>query len=229
MIIIQQTTGSSLSDLIVDEVVFQEETALVAVGILTFLYDGADWTLGGNTVDIADYGITYTGTPVANDTITVAYAPSSMNVFQPGKGINMVKLNANFANLQQKTNNNETQINNISSTALKANGSNLTQALVDDFNTSTPNIITGNGNVALSDNSVNFLTLTDNSTIQLPVVPSDSFSHTIVVIVAGSLYSLGLGTVQHLLQNSDVDTTAPYSIMYIYNKIDNAWYYCLTQ
>jgi hypothetical protein len=229
MIVIQQTTGSSLSDLLVDEVVFQTETGLSADAIMQFVYNGAEWELNGDEVTISEYGITYTGTPVSTDAITVAFSPSELYVFQAGKGINMEKLNHNFASLQQQSNSNETEINNISATALKANGSNVSQTMIDDFNKVSANILVGNGNVNLTDNSVNFLTLTGNSDIILPTVPADSFSHTIIVIVAGSLYSLNLGTMAHLLQNSDVDTTTPYSVMYIYNKIDNQWYYCITQ
>lgn len=154
----------------------------------------------------------------------------ALNIFEAGKGINAVKINDNFSQVQNQSNTNETAINNIANTALKADGSNITQTMIDEFNTVTPNIITGSGNVNLTDNSVNFLTLTANSDVILPVItPDDSYSHTIVVVVAGSLFSLSLGTSAHLLQNSDIDTTLPYSVMYVFNKIDNQWYYCLTQ
>jgi hypothetical protein len=230
MIIVSQVVGSGLTDIVVDENQFETQTGASDTLFAVFSYDGADWEYGGNTVTMSDYGITFNGTPTSGDEICVAFDPQGIWRFSPGKGINMVKLNQNFAGLQQKSNTNETKINNIAATALKADGSNVTQTMIDEFNTVTPNIITGSGNVNLTDNSVNFLTLTANSDVILPVItPGDSYSHTIVVVVAGSLFSLSLGTSAHLLQNSDVDTTLPYSVMYVFNKIDNQWYYCLTQ
>lgn len=67
-----QTTGSSLSDIAVNTTTF--ETQITDAGSYAFEYDGANWTYDGNTVTLADYGITYTGTPVADDVITVTYA-----------------------------------------------------------------------------------------------------------------------------------------------------------
>ena len=233
MIIIQQTVGSSLSDLVADEVKFQEETGLTVDAIMSFIYDGADWSLNGSTVALTDYGISFTGTPVATDTITVAYAPSSMYVFQAGKGINSIKLNANFANLKQAANDNGDSIDDIENNALQKNGSNLTQQIIDDFQKETPIVLSSNGNINLTDNRTHFLTLTGNNTnkVILPTPASDEYSHTIVLVVQGSAYSLNIanGTAGHLYNNLEIDTTQTYNVMYIYNKIDNSWYYSLTQ
>lgn len=42
-------------------------------GTYIFKYDGTNWKLDGEAVTITNYGITVTGTPAANDTITVEY------------------------------------------------------------------------------------------------------------------------------------------------------------
>lgn len=230
MIIIQQTIGTSLSDLIIDENQFQTETGATDILFATFEYDGADWQYNGSAVTLADYGISFTGTPVATDAISVAYNPQSLWVFSAGKGINQVKLNYNFAELQQKSNTNETEINNIASTALLKNGANLTQDIINEFQQQTPIILsTTSGTISLTDNAVHYLTLTGAGTISLPTPPVDAYSHTIVLIVEGGSFSLNLGTSYHLYNDTSIDTTNTYSVMYIYNKIDNNWYYSLTQ
>lgn len=157
----------------------------------------------------------------------------TLNVFQAGKGINATKLNANFSEVQQQANTNESNINTIANTALKKDGTNLTQTIVDVFQQQTPVILSGNGNISLTDNKVHFLTLTGNNDnkVVLPTPASDSYSHTIVLIVQGSNYSLNIsnGTAGHLYNDTSVSTTSPYSVMYIWNKINDRWYYSLTQ
>jgi len=46
---------------------------ILVPGVYTFSYDGTDWTLDGNVVDLLDYGITLGGTPTNGDTIVVTY------------------------------------------------------------------------------------------------------------------------------------------------------------
>lgn len=239
MIIAQQTQGSSLSDLVVDEVTFQTETGATGVEFFTFEYDGNDWQktypAPSATVNIADYGITYTGTPINTDIISIAYQPTGADMFyfSVGKGINQTKLNANFANTQQEVNTNETNINNIANTALLKDGSNITQTMIDAFQQQTPIILSGDGNINLTDNKVHFLTLTGNNTNQvvLPTPASDGYSHTIILIVDGSNYSLNVanGTTGPLMTPVLFDSTNTYTVMYVYNKIDNGWYYAITQ
>ena len=231
MIIIQQVVGTDLTDLVIDENKFQTETGATTTMAAVFEYDGADWQYNSSVVNLDDYGISFTGTPVATDTILVAYEPQDLHVFSAGKGINQVKINYNFAELQQKINTNETAINNIANTALLKDGSNVTQTMIDEFQQQTPVILSGDGNINLTDNKVHFLTLTGNNTNQvvLPTPASDNYSHTIVLIVEGSNYSLDLGTTYHLYNNLSIDTTETYNVMYIYNKIDGNWYYSITQ
>lgn len=153
----------------------------------------------------------------------------TLHIFEAGKGINAVKINDNFSQVQNQSNTNETAINNIESTALLKDGSNLTQSAINTFQQQTPNVLSRSGTISLTDNTANFLTLTGNGTISLPAVASDQYSHTISLVVAGSSRSLGLGTTYHLYNNLDIDTTKTYNVLYIYNKLDNHWYYSLTQ
>lgn len=54
--------------------------AVSGTGIYNFIYDGTGWYMGGNSVTLSDYGITYTGTPVINDKIIIAFTASSSTV-----------------------------------------------------------------------------------------------------------------------------------------------------
>jgi hypothetical protein len=155
----------------------------------------------------------------------------ALNIFEAGKGINAVKINDNFSQVQSQSNTNETAINNIASTALLKDGSNLTQSAINTFQQQTSNVLSASGTISLADDPTvaNFLTLTGNGTISLPAVASDQYSHTISLVVAGGSYSLGLGTTYHLYNNLDIDTTKTYNVLYISNKLDNHWYYSLTQ
>lgn len=69
------TTSTTISNLSVSVVDFQAACSDTA-GSYVFTYTSDKWQLSGDDVDIADYGITYTGTPAASDTITVAYTAS---------------------------------------------------------------------------------------------------------------------------------------------------------
>lgn len=233
MIIIAQTVGTSLSDLTVDESVYKTK---VANTFESFEYDGVDWSniTPGDTLE--DYGISYTGTPVANDVISVAQESlSNMWEFSAGDGINQVKLNENFAELQQKSNTNERNIDNLANNALLLDGSNLTSSIVEDFQKQTPNIISGVGDIVLTDNSSNFLTLTGNNTnkVVLPTITPDAYSHTINLTVQGGSYSLDINTATggHHLYNGQysIDSAQTYNVLFIYNKIDGFWYYSITQ
>lgn len=235
MIIVQQIVGSSLTDFVVDEATYASQ---VGQGFSSnqFKYDGADWNIvtpgQSGVVDLTDYGISFTGTPVTDDEFTVSqFYMGSLWQFTAGEGINCNKINQNFADMQNKSNSNENRINTIETTALKKDGSNLTASIVADFQKQTPNVISGNGNISLTDNSSNFLTLTGNNSnkIILPAVSPDQYSHTINLVVQGSAYALNLGTSYHLYNNLSINTGQTYNVLYIYNKIDGHWYYSITQ
>ena len=226
MINIAQISGSNLSNLAVVENTFETQTQL---GFELFEYDGADWNAlsHAGAVDLTDYGITFTGTPAQGKIIGVYQD----QIFVAGKGVNCLKLNSNFAAIQSLSNTNETSINDISTNALLKDGSNLTQSIVDVFNTVTPTVLTNqSGTISLQDNKSYYISLGAATTISLPAVASDNISHTISVVVGGGNYSLDLGTNGKSLGSLlAIDSTRAYQILYIYNKIDNTWYSCLGQ
>lgn len=75
-----QTAGSSLSDIAVDADTFT--TKISTTGTYVFTYDGGNWTYDSETVDPADYGITFTGTAVTDDAITVTYTAAETTYAQ---------------------------------------------------------------------------------------------------------------------------------------------------
>ena len=153
-----------------------------------------------------------------------------MHTFEAGKGINALKINENFTEVMGLVNANETALLQLSQTALLKDGSNLSQDVVDKFKQDEPIVLENRqGDIALTDNKTHFLSLSGAVKIVLPSIADDQFSHTITLIVDGSSYSLDLGTGQHLYNPVYVDTTKPYNVLYIYNKIDKNWYYGLTQ
>lgn len=225
MINIAQISGTNLSSLAVVESTFETQTQL---GFELFEYDGADWNALSHSgaVDLADYGITFSGTPAQGNVIGVYQD----QIFVAGKGINCIKLNENLAALQNLSNANESAINDIEANALLKDGSNVTQTMVDAFNTVTPVVLTNQSEtIALQDNTSYYISLSGDATISLPAVPSDSISHTITMVVEGSAYSLDLGTTKTLGSLLAIEPNQAYQVMYIYNKIDNQWYYSLGQ
>lgn len=229
MIIIGQTVGTGLTDLAVNENTFTSRTGL---DFEFFEFDGNDWVRTtespDETVDLADYGITFTGTPTTGDVISVAHQDSQYWVFYAGDGINCVKLNENFAALQGITNNNESAINTISTQALHKNGDNLEQSAIDAFKKDNVTVLSTSGTTPLTDGGDYFLTPTGNVTITLPTIDPDQYSHTISLVVAGSEYSVDLGTEYQLL-GPEIDTENDYSVLFVYNHIDGHWYYYMGQ
>lgn len=156
-------------------------------------------------------------------------------VFKPRDGINCNSLNQNFAKIQGEVNSNELQLTTIGATALKKDGSNIEQPAINKFQQTETTELEWAGTINLADNSTNFLNPSGNTTVVLPNVPSDVYSHTIILIVQGSQYSVasktesGAVVTKHLYNGLKIDTTQTYSLMYIFNKLDSSWYYSLTQ
>ena len=151
-----------------------------------------------------------------------------MEIFYDAKGINVVKLNNNFDALKNQTNTNETAIQNIANTALLKDGSNVTPEMIQKFKQDNVTALSASGTINLADGGDYILTLTGNGTIALPNVAGDSFSHTITMIVMGGAWSLNLSAATPVL-NPTIDIARPYSVMFVFNKIDNKWYYFLGQ
>lgn len=233
--IITRVSVGSLTDVVVDEEKYKDATGFSTDTISGYKFDGADWidTDTSDPVDFTTLGITYSGTAVQDDEIIVAYHPSEMLLFSAGKGVNCVKLNTNFDQVMSDTNDNEDQINDIATTALQNDGSNLTQPIIDDFQKQTPIMLSGDGDFLLTDNRSHFLTLTGNNTnrVILPNITPDQQSHTIILTVEGSAYSLNVanGTAGSLGAPILLDGTQTYNVMYIFNKIDSNWYYAISQ
>jgi hypothetical protein len=91
----EQTAGTDLTDIEVSRAVFNAKIEsgddFTAITIkeeefktFIFTYDGSSWDISGsvtaNDVDIADYGITFTGTPIEDDTITVICDWTALNL-----------------------------------------------------------------------------------------------------------------------------------------------------
>lgn len=66
---ITQTFGASLSDITLDVETFQEQ--IDEAGTYVFTFNGSDWYYGDDTVDLGDYGISFSGDPVEDDELTV--------------------------------------------------------------------------------------------------------------------------------------------------------------
>lgn len=152
-----------------------------------------------------------------------------MHVFKAGKGINKNKLNDNFEELKEKANANETNLNRLASTALQKDGSNLSQDIINKFQQEIPIILSGSGNIDLTDNKTHFLTLTGNGTPVLPTIGIDEISHTITLIVDGSNFSLDLSAHYAILNKMDIDTSEMYSILFMYHKVKKSWFYYISQ
>lgn len=158
---------------------------------------------------------------------------ADLHTFVAGTGISAPKLNQNFENLKSQSNDNEIRLTELSNVALLKDGTNVTQSLVSRFNERNIIEMSGQGDISLPDNSEIVLTLEDNGVIRLPQIEqNDAVSHTIALVVMGSEYSLDVSTAtnnKHLLNNFNVDASKPFSVLFIYNKIDNSWYYYLAQ
>lgn len=75
-------TGS-ITGATVDAAVFQSVMGNVASDNYVFTYTSNSWTFNSNPISIADYGITVTGTPSENDTVTIAYTAATWTDYIP--------------------------------------------------------------------------------------------------------------------------------------------------
>lgn len=159
----------------------------------------------------------------------------NMIIFNAGEGISAPDLNTNFDNLKNQTNQNESDITTISNTALKIDGSNVSDATVAAFNRSITVTLPSSGTSNLTDNAEHFLAPTGNCTLNLPAVTQgDQFSHTVNIAVQGSNFSVtvlanGAAVTTHLLNDISVNTQAPYNLLFMYNHLDGKWYYYISQ
>lgn len=77
---VEQIYGHELSNLAVDITVLEAKLSELVDTTLSFYYDNEnEWVLNDNAVDIAEYGITYEGTPEAGNRIDVVYTAAVYN------------------------------------------------------------------------------------------------------------------------------------------------------
>ena len=74
-------SGTGITAATVDVVTFQSVLGNIPTGTYTFTYTSNGWTYNSNLVDIEDYGITVTGTPVANDEVNVSFTAGTWTDF----------------------------------------------------------------------------------------------------------------------------------------------------
>lgn len=74
-------SGTGITAATVDVVTFQSIMGDIATGNYVFTYTSSGWSYNSNVVDIDDYGISATGTPDENDTVTVAFTAGTWTDF----------------------------------------------------------------------------------------------------------------------------------------------------
>ena len=72
------TVAGTITAATVNEDTFLAKTGHAGAGSYEFSYDGAAWSLHGETVELSEYGVTPTGTPAAEDKIVVHEAASEI-------------------------------------------------------------------------------------------------------------------------------------------------------
>lgn len=236
--IITKIYGTGITGVAVAENTYKEAMgSLVVTDITSYEYQSGTWYNADTStaVDFDTLGITPEGTPVDGDTIVVAYHQSGMVVFNAGEGIPAPDLNANFDTLRTQSTANEAKITNIENTALRIDGSNVTDATVAAFNRNETVTLATSGASLLTDNAEHFLAPTGDCDLTVPVIAQgDLYSHTINIAIQGSnygvtLYEGGTAITRHLLNGENVDTTLPYNILLMYNHLDGHWYYYISQ
>lgn len=70
---ISQTVGTSLANLAVNIQLLESKIGTLQDSTLDFIYNGVNWTLNSDVVNIAQYGVSFIGTPVTDDDIHVVY------------------------------------------------------------------------------------------------------------------------------------------------------------
>lgn len=236
--IITKIYGTGITGVAVAENTYKEAMgSLVVTDITSYEYQSGTWYNADTStaVDFDALGITPDGTPDDGDTIIVAYHQSEMIVFNAGEGIPAPDLNANFDTLRTQSNANEANITNIENTALRIDGSNVTDATVAAFNRNEIVTLGTSGVLSLTDNAEHFLAPSGDCYLDTPVIAQgDLYSHTINIAIQGSNYGVtprenGQAITRHLLNGENVDTTLPYNLLLMYNHLDGHWYYYISQ
>lgn len=80
------TTSSTITAVSVVSSIFQDKMGDIS-GTYEFTYYSDSWTYDNSEVDLASYGISFTGTPTDNDSISVSYTASTWTDFLPVSSI----------------------------------------------------------------------------------------------------------------------------------------------
>lgn len=75
-------SGTGVTSASVDSATFQDVIGDTA-GSYVFTYTSDGWEYSSDVIEISDYGITYTGTPAVNDTITITYTAGTWASYIP--------------------------------------------------------------------------------------------------------------------------------------------------
>lgn len=75
-------TGS-ITAATVDATTFQSVMGNISTGNYVFTYTSNGWTYNGNVVELSGYGISVTGTPANNDTVTIAFTAGTWTDYIP--------------------------------------------------------------------------------------------------------------------------------------------------
>ena len=91
------TVSGGVTAATVDDEAFVEAVGHSNTAAYEFVYDGAAWTLHGETVELSAYGIEITGTPAADDTLVVHVQADNIIIEVLGIGCD-VPVNTNLDN-----------------------------------------------------------------------------------------------------------------------------------
>ena len=75
-------TGGALTSVRSEYVTFAESDLGSSSGTYAFVFDGTDWQYGTESVGISDFGVSYSGTPVEGDTLTVTFTRGNLENYR---------------------------------------------------------------------------------------------------------------------------------------------------
>ena len=184
--------------------------------VYQFTYDGSAWKdEENNSITLASYDLTLSGTPVEDDTITLVYETRYVTTVNGFDG--------DYTNLTNKP-------TNVS--AFTNDAGYLTQHQdISGKADIAPEIITLNtsGTINLTDNKDYYIVPTGNIAFALPTVTDTTKKHRIEIeLYLTSTYTIdwGLGNNPNYYNKTapDLSTAGTYNILYQYSISKSAWY-----
>lgn len=80
---VSTNSSNTITNLAIDVTTFQSVMGNIPTGSYVFSYTSNGWTFNSVSIDINDYGITYTGTPATGNTITVSFTEGTWGEYIP--------------------------------------------------------------------------------------------------------------------------------------------------